>query len=500
MPITRRQARDKEDEWRRVKAESLRLERAKRRREGPPPVVTIDSDGEREEAEHAGAKRPRRAEEVAASSSGLQLQPQTSVPIAEVPPLPVKQEVDVLPRRKKKRVDRAAAALAAATIRMAEMERRLETLEQANAVLRRQNDEQAAEIARLKRGIVEPEGPLEMSDESFVPLLVPPNDQASLRKPKLKDDARRALLHHAFRISKPKRKQLAHKAFPPPNHIRYRSTRLQTGRFFVCCRAFSAVFFRPSERFAKSVEQELQVGLSDAYCCLWPASGTFRFYLSSKRLSRQSLFSFLRLGQAEVRRLVLEIVTTGWSSGDDEQDWKALLPALQHLRNLDKLDVEIDVGFCGERRFAKLIEALRESLPDPITSFTSRRFEDFHLIAPQIRRIPVGKARISCIVDESTFSFGHLFRSNARVLDVGENAEGILDHGPCAPNPVVERVLLQADIGGTTVLWKNKKALKFRSLFSNLRSLNDNFVIQILLNGPLYIGSTASPLSSSFSR
>ncbi|KAI6221395.1 hypothetical protein M3Y99_01552000 [Aphelenchoides fujianensis] len=51
MARTRQQAWNEEEGRRRVKHENLRLVRAKRRNAGPPPVITIDSDGEREEVD-----------------------------------------------------------------------------------------------------------------------------------------------------------------------------------------------------------------------------------------------------------------------------------------------------------------------------------------------------------------------------------------------------------------------------------------------------------------
>ncbi|KAI6242308.1 hypothetical protein M3Y99_00245700 [Aphelenchoides fujianensis] len=514
MPTTRRQAREKEDELRRVKAESLRQERAKRRHSGPPPVVTIDSADA--EVEHAGAKRRRRTEGDAAGSSGFQLQPQTSAPVGEVPLVPVKQEVDVLPRRKKKRVDRAAIALAAATARMAEMERRLGVLEQANADLRRQNDEQAAEIARLRgrtartdrstaadgesttaaleenwaEQSAECERPAEANAETrghvfysflsshgiiaFSQLSVPPNDQPNgvKKKRKLKDDARRALLQHVFGADQDAWEQDGD-APPPPEHVLTRLTRRQTARFFFCCRSFSAIFFRPSERYGKSVEQELRVRLSDAWCNLSPASGVFRFDLSSERMSRQSLFSFLRLGQAKVRRLVLEIYTTTSSLRSDPSSWAQVLPALHDLRELTKFDVEIDLKGGGERQSTEIIDALLESLPDPITSFCSSNLEDFRLLAPEIRRALVGTARIGRVVDQTT-SFGHFLRSNARVLNVSnaDYMKNLAAFGSCKSNPAVERVLLRAEIGCKSAEWA---ASMFRSAFANLRPLNDHF-------------------------
>ncbi|KAI6243409.1 hypothetical protein M3Y99_00096600 [Aphelenchoides fujianensis] len=69
----------------------------------------------------------------------------------------------------------------------------------------------------------------------------------------------------------------------------------------------------------------------------------------------------------------------------------------------------------------------------------------------------------------------------------------LAEHGACEPNAIVERVLLQADIGGTEVEWKNEASTKFRSLFTNLRPLNDHFVLQIQLDcSPLFVGLITS--------
>lgn len=141
--ITRRKKLEDELKRLEVKNEHLRQERAKRRHAGLPPVVTIDSDGERDDAvpENVEAKRPRQGgeEEAGPSDFVLPIPNADSVgeePLVQAQPfllqqklLEVKQEADALPRRKKKkkkRWDRTTAALAAATTEMDELKRQIE--------------------------------------------------------------------------------------------------------------------------------------------------------------------------------------------------------------------------------------------------------------------------------------------------------------------------------------------------------------------------------------
>ncbi|KAI6243363.1 hypothetical protein M3Y99_00130800 [Aphelenchoides fujianensis] len=510
MPRTRQQAQKEEDERRCVKNEALHERRMEALRRDPNswPLITIDSDGERQEAD--GPQPPKRARtngpqevgEDEAVPSGLQPQPRIAAPVveeaqAEAPPVVVKQELlelkqeaDVPRRRKKKkkkRVDRAAAN------RMGEMERQIEAFEQTITELKRLNAsrmaEQAREIAELKQKLADAAGPAGVNEsitttvacQTEHPLPVPPNDRAIVqkKKPKLKDDARRALMTHAFGIAWGGGEQAASGGAQFRNHERLRLTRLQTARFFVCGRSFSVVFFRPSERYAQTIEQELRVGLSDELCSLSPASGAFRFYLTFDCRSRQSLSAFLQLGRAEVRRLVLGIDTTERSLYNDaSSNWSQLLPALQNLRELTAVVVAIDPRYCyfSQRQSIELIDALRESLPDPITSFTSRHLEDFRLLAPEVRRTPVGKAHYVVDFDNQSSSFGRLFRANARVIDVRNCVTQLAKHGSCEPNAAIEKVRLQTSITYPKTDWSEEIVLKFRSLFANLCPLNDRFL------------------------
>ncbi|KAI6243433.1 hypothetical protein M3Y99_00099700 [Aphelenchoides fujianensis] len=322
MPTTRQQAQRAEDERRRVKNEALheRQREAQRRDPNSWPVITIDSnDSDQTEGpqppKRARPDGPQGAGEDEAGPSGLQQPIESPEPVAEGPPahvppvvvkqelLEVKQEADVPRRRKKKKKKRADRA---AVKRMAEMERQIEASEQTITELKRQHAsrmaEQAREIADLKQKLADAVGPAVVNKKSITPSPVAPNDRTIVqkKKPKLKDDARRALMTHAFGIARGGGEQAASGGAQFRNHERLRLTRLQTARFFVCSRSFSVVFFRPSERYGESVAQELRVCLSDGLCSLSPASGAFRFYLTFDCRSRQSLFSFLQLGRAEV--------------------------------------------------------------------------------------------------------------------------------------------------------------------------------------------------------
>ncbi|KAI6242294.1 hypothetical protein M3Y99_00243900 [Aphelenchoides fujianensis] len=515
MPTTRLQAQNAEDARRQVKNEALheRQREAQRRDPNSWPLVTIDSDDKRDQAE--GPQPPKRArtnslqrEEGGEEGSSSLQRPAGEESPAEAPPVVVKQELaevkqeaDLPPRRKKKkkRVDRVSMSfLAAATTQMAEMERQIEslkkTVEQGKAEMAEQKREISSlktEVADLKQKLVVADTSTGDMEESTTTISVPPTDQATneKKKPKLKDDARRAVMQHAFGIDHNEREQLttngAHDQLC--GDVLFRHTRRRTLRFFFCCRSFSAVFFRLSKRFADSAEQPPIVELRDEEWSLWITSGGFGFYLTSARLSRRSLFLLLQLGQAEVRRLILEISTIamGFSTLNDTSSWPQVLPALRNLRELKAVHVEIDSRYFGERQSSEIIDALRGNLPDPITSFTSLHLEDFRLLAPEVRRVPARKAHYFGFNHEDSSSFRFLLRSNALVIDVskGDYLKEFAEHGPFEPNAAVERVEFQADIISTEDGWKKEVAPKFRSSFANLRPLNHRFVLHRWLDG-----------------
>ncbi|KAI6243471.1 hypothetical protein M3Y99_00103900 [Aphelenchoides fujianensis] len=425
----------------------------KRLRTDPPAVITLDSGDEQD-----GTDAPQIAAPDEAGPSGLQQHdPVAAVDVKIEHMFEVKGEI--LDRRadeqyaaRYQREKKLDDALAAATTRMDEMERRNDTLEQKNTELKRQNEQQAAEIAALKtevgglkQKLADAHEPAEVNDESntvkaaldcqaelsanqtmelpvntespkemeagfvrseevniethrhvfcslsfgvndrFSSLPVPPDEQTTRgkKKPKLKDDARRALMVYALQIERPRIRPRADRIERWQQQRKLRNAlRERTEQMFFCCRSFSTAFFQRSQRYGNPDDaQDMKLDLDDARCSLSLSSRPFAFQLTWEHLDQDAVAPLLLLGQPEVRRLDLRLRSHSELRSDDVREWTAILSAVKTFRKLDEVVMDVDFE-SRNRQPHEMMELLRDSFFSRIASFASCCPDDFRLLSP----------------------------------------------------------------------------------------------------------------------
>ncbi|KAI6243473.1 hypothetical protein M3Y99_00104100 [Aphelenchoides fujianensis] len=242
------------------------------------------------------------------------------------------------------------------------------------------------------------------------------------RKPKLRADARRALMVQSLSTG------LEHNQIQQGDDDLWQraALRLRTLRLLFSCRSFPAAFFQRSTKYAEPDVHFLTLELSHTTVLKAASSGTLCLCLYDHNMSLESMSRFLNAGRAEVEQLYLTVQTFNEPSFEQIRDWASLLAPLKNFRNLQEFNVDIDLpyGTCSIFHF------LRDFLPTRITSFRSIGFHDFLLVSPKSCRMPLEKARFSIHLGKSAPYLGPLLRSNARVIDISCFVRELAEHGP----------------------------------------------------------------------
>ncbi|KAI6192518.1 hypothetical protein M3Y99_01930100 [Aphelenchoides fujianensis] len=141
-----------------------------------------------------------------------------------------------------------------------------------------------------------------------------------------------------------------------------------------------------------------------------------------------------------------------------------------------------------------IVRPLQDFLPDNIVRFSSSSHHE-HLFLAQFLK---SKSRVMDRAEkfseqtDKPFNASPFFRLPARVLEVEDWIPAIAANEPLKRNEVVQKVIIHDQLNLLSFPdeepwhvpgneWSERQTRDYRTAFANLRSLNDNFELQILL-------------------
>ncbi|KAI6174758.1 hypothetical protein M3Y99_01997500 [Aphelenchoides fujianensis] len=302
-------------------------------------------------------------------------------------------------------------------------------------------------------------------------------ERAGRTKPKMKVDVRRALMFHSLNTDLPHNEPSA-----GPDFLRERAAlRLRTLRTFFCCRSFSTVFFTSSEKQEKRTMPQLKLddeemrltSASNGPRCLWLGPNNAHFD-SEKRI--------WALGRTEVRGLDLFFCSQSPTIGVFRH-WAKVMSTLEGLPLLDGVDFSTNVFYDA----SWIVRPLQDFLPHKVVRFSSSSTHESLFLAHRLKSqlAILDRAVKSCHVPP-------FFRLPARELEVQNWIPAIAANGPLERNEIVQKVIIYDELdlisypdeGPWCVPgneWSEQQTRDYRTGFKNLRSLNNSFKLQILL-------------------
>ncbi|KAI6217457.1 hypothetical protein M3Y99_01767700 [Aphelenchoides fujianensis] len=290
-------------------------------------------------------------------------------------------------------------------------------------------------------------------------------------KPKMKADVRRALMFHSLNTDLPHNEPSA-----GPDFLRERAAlRLRTLRTFFCCRSFSTVFFTSSEKQDERTIPQLK--LDDEEMRLTSASNGPRcLWLGPDNAHVDSEKRIWALGRTEVRGLDLFLCSQS-PTIDVFRHWAEVMSTLEDLPLLDGVDFATSVFYDA----SWIVRPLQDFLPPNI----AHRLKSNSTIMD--RAVKSGRR------SEEHPYVPPFFRLPARELEVLNWIPAMAANGPFERNEVVQKAIIHDELDLISYLdeeeswcvpgneWSERQSHDYRTGFKNLRSLNDRFTLQILL-------------------